>query len=68
MKVLFSVVNLSRHLKIEPEQALKRANEKFEKRFKQVEVLSLQNGKELSCCSESEMEAMWVKVKENYRF
>ena len=64
--LLFSVVNLSRHLKIEPEQALKRANEKFEKRFKQVEVLSLQNGKELSCCSGSEMEDLWVKVKENY--
>lgn len=66
--LLFSVVNLTRHLKLDPEQALKRANEKFEKRFKQVEVLSLQNGKELSDCSESEMEELWVKVKENYRF
>lgn len=66
--LLFSVVNLTRHLKLDPEQALKRANEKFEKRFKQVEVLSLQNCVPLSDCSEREMEDMWIKVKENYRF
>lgn len=64
--LLFSVVNLTRHLNLDPEQALRRANTKFEKRFKQVEVLSLQNGANLSDCSESEMEEMWVKVKENY--
>jgi len=61
--LLFSVVNVTRHLKQDPEQALRKANEKFEKRFRQVEVLALQNGKELSDCSISEMESMWQKVK-----
>lgn len=64
--LLFSVVNLTRHLGQDPEQALQRANKKFEKRFKQVEVLSLQKNNTLSDCSEREMEEMWLKVKENY--
>jgi len=61
--LLFSVVNVTRHLKQDPEQALRKANEKFEKRFRQVEVLALQNGRELSDCSISEMESFWQKVK-----
>ena len=61
--LLFSVVNVSRHLGQDPEQALRRANQKFEKRFKQVEVLSLQSGKSLSDCSIEEMELFWQKVK-----
>jgi len=61
--LLFSVVNVTRHLKQDPEQALRKANEKFEKRFRQVEVLALQNGRFLSDCSISEMEEMWQKVK-----
>jgi len=61
--LLFSVVNVTRHLKQDPEQALRKANEKFEKRFRQVEVLALQNGKELSDCSINEMESFWQKVK-----
>jgi ATP diphosphatase len=61
--LLFSVVNVTRHLKQDPEQALRKANEKFEKRFRQVEVLALQNGKLLSDCSISEMESFWQEVK-----
>jgi ATP diphosphatase len=61
--LLFSVVNLTRHLQHDPEQALRKANEKFEKRFRQVEALSLQNGKSLCDCSISEMELYWQKVK-----
>jgi len=61
--LLFSVVNVTRHLKHDPEQALRKANEKFEKRFRQVEVLALQNGKALSDCSTCEMESLWQKVK-----
>jgi ATP diphosphatase len=61
--LLFSVVNVIRHLKQDPEQALRKANEKFEKRFRQVEVLALQNGKYVSNCSSNELELMWQKVK-----
>jgi len=36
--LLFSVTNVARHMKVDPEQALKKATAKFEKRFKSVEM------------------------------
>jgi ATP diphosphatase len=56
--LLFAVVNLARHLNIEPETALREANRKFEQRFRAIET---QPG--FSAMSLDEMEALWVAAK-----
>lgn len=63
--LLFSVVNLSRHLQIKPEYALQQANKKFERRFRQVEINVLEQGKSLSQCSLTELDLEWDKVKQH---
>lgn len=64
--LFFSAVNLARHLNKDPEQALRKANQKFERRFRQVEQLAQADGKYLADYSADEMEQFWIKVKENY--
>jgi len=56
--LLFAVVNLARHLKIDPEEALRKANRKFEKRFRMIEVAP-----GFSAMTLDEMEALWVEAK-----
>jgi len=56
--LLFAVVNFARHLKVDPEEALRKANRKFEKRFRAIEVAP-----GFSAMSLDEMEALWVAVK-----
>lgn len=60
---LFSVVNLSRHLKIEPEACLRRANQKFESRFRFIESTLLKNNQSLEDATVEEMEALWNQAK-----
>lgn len=61
--VLFAVINLARHLGIEPEDALRRTNRKFEHRFKAMETLSKESGEEFSKLSLEQQEELWIKVK-----
>ncbi|MBC8949764.1 MULTISPECIES: nucleoside triphosphate pyrophosphohydrolase [Xenorhabdus] len=61
--LLFSVVNLSRHLGHKPEIALQKACQKFENRFRNVEKLILDRGLSLERATLDEMEAMWQRVK-----
>ncbi|MEC6798995.1 nucleoside triphosphate pyrophosphohydrolase [Photobacterium sp. S4TG1] len=61
--LLFSVVNLSRHLEVKPEHALQQANKKFERRFRQVEKNVLEQGKSLDQCSLTELDLEWDRVK-----
>jgi nucleoside triphosphate diphosphatase len=61
--LLFAIANLSRKLGIEPEAALRRANEKFTGRFDAVEQAFLDRGQSLSDASLEEMEAEWQRVK-----
>ncbi|WP_026339273.1 nucleoside triphosphate pyrophosphohydrolase [Psychromonas ossibalaenae] len=61
--LLFANVNLVRHLKCNPEQVLRQANHKFEKRFRLVEIEVFKQGKRMSDCSLEELEEIWVKVK-----
>ena len=56
--LLFAVVNLARHLNIEPEAALREANRKFEQRFRRIEQ---EPG--FADMSLDEMEALWVSAK-----
>ncbi|MCP4955912.1 MAG: nucleoside triphosphate pyrophosphohydrolase [Photobacterium aquimaris] len=62
--LLFSVVNLSRHLDVKPEHALQQANKKFERRFRQVEKNVLEQGKSLGQCSLTELDLEWNRVKQ----
>ena len=61
--LLFSVVNVSRFLKQNPEHALDLANEKFISRFHAMEQLAAQAGHALQDLSLSEMDAFWEKAK-----
>jgi len=65
--LLFAVANLARHLKIEPETALRRANAKFVRRFGHIESELSRAGRELGEASLDEMEALWVEAKQRER-
>jgi len=60
--LLFSCVNLARHLQVEPEAALRTANLKFEQRFRQMETL-LQAANGIEQTSPAEMDSAWETVK-----
>jgi ATP diphosphatase len=61
--LLFSLVNLARHLKLDPEKALRRANGKFSRRFRHAEEAARQEGKELGQLSPGELDALWSAAK-----
>jgi ATP diphosphatase len=61
--LLFAVVNLSRHLEIDAETAIRKANAKFARRFQQVESTIAQQGKSLDATSLEGMEIIWQQVK-----
>lgn len=61
--LLFSVSNLSRKLKVNPEESLRKANKKFSSRFKSIEDNLSFKDKEWSDTSLEEMEELWNKAK-----
>jgi len=61
--VLFAVVNLARHLEIDPEMALRGTNAKFERRFKYIERMLLQKGRSPEESTLEEMDALWNEAK-----
>ena len=61
--LLFSVVNLSRHLGHDAEQALRGASDKFRHRFEQVEQLALTRGIDLANAPLEQLDALWDEVK-----
>jgi len=61
--LLFTAVNLARHLSVDPETALRGANAKFERRFAHIEAELRQQGKALGDASLLEMEALWQAAK-----
>ena len=62
--VLFVVANLARHLKIDPEQALRLANGKFTRRFKWIEEALAAMGKAPEQSTLTEMDRLWDRAKE----
>lgn len=61
--VLFSMINYSRFIDINPEDALERTNRKFIQRFKFLEERAASNGVQLSDMTLEEMEAIWQEAK-----
>jgi len=65
--LLFSCVNLARHLDVDAEQALRAANHRFERRFQRVEVCLGASGKVPAPEHRDEMERLWETVKSEER-
>ena len=61
--LLFAAVNLARHLKIDPEAALRSANAKFERRFAHIENRLAEGGRTPDVASLDEMERLWAEAK-----
>ncbi len=61
--LLFAAVNLARFLKVDPEIALKKANAKFSRRFRSMEKLAREGGREFKNLPREEMEALWDLAK-----
>jgi len=61
--LLFALVNLARHLGCDPEQTLRGANAKFERRFRSIEAALAKQGRGPAEASLDEMEALWAAAK-----
>lgn len=62
--VMFTVVNLARHLRVEPEQALRAANRKFERRFRLLEQLVAADGLVVETLDADRLEQYWQQAKQ----
>ena len=61
--LLFAVVNLARHLDVDAEQALSRANRKFERRFRAMEAAIDGEGLDIRSLDLDALEARWLEAK-----
>jgi ATP diphosphatase len=61
--LLFSIVNLSRHLKLDASEAINQANHKFIKRFRLMEAEISKDNQEIDNLTSDELEEFWVKIK-----
>ena len=62
--LFFTLVSLSRHLNVNPENALRGANSKFIKRFRTMEHIAKTKNKSLDEMSSDELESLWQEAKE----
>jgi ATP diphosphatase len=65
--VLFSVVNVARHLGHDPESALRGAATKFRRRFELVEQAAAARGLDLATADEAEVDRLWEAAKSQLR-
>lgn len=61
--LLFVMANLARHLKVDPEAALRRTNAKFTRRFELIEKWLAEDGKTPDQSDLAEMDALWTRAK-----
>jgi MazG family protein len=61
--LLFVAVNVARFLGVDPETALKRSNEKFDRRFRFIETAIKDQGRRLKDATLEEMDALWEEAK-----
>ena len=66
--LLFVVANLARHLKVDPEVALRAANAKFTRRFRHIEESLAAKGVKPGAASLQEMEELWLDAKAREKF
>ena len=62
--LLFVMANIARHLKIDPEAALREANTKFVRRFKSIEVALAKEGRKCEDATLEEMDQLWDEAKQ----
>lgn len=61
--LLFTCVNLARHLGVEPESALRAANGRFERRFRHMEALLRETGQQMESMQPGQLEQLWQRAK-----
>ncbi len=64
--VLFSMINFSRFIKVDPESALERTNKKFIKRFRYLEEEAKKNGESLKDLTLEQMDVYWNQSKKHF--
>lgn len=62
--VLFTCVNLARHLGMDAEASLRQSTDKFERRFRRMEARVAQRGDSLECMSAAQLDQLWTAAKE----
>ena len=62
--LLFAVANWSRHLEVDPEEALRLANAKFERRFRAMEKLAAERALVLKALTPAQWDGLWNEVKD----
>jgi ATP diphosphatase len=65
--LMFVMANLARHLKVDPEAALRAANAKFSRRFSRIEDWLAEAGKAPTDSDLAEMDALWNRAKQEER-
>lgn len=65
--LIFALVNIGRHVKAEPEQALRGTNTKFRRRFRYIEENIQASGETLEGATLERMEELWQRAKQNMR-
>ncbi|MFT5722271.1 MAG: ATP diphosphatase [Motiliproteus sp.] len=65
--ILFSSVNLVRHLQADSEQLLRQSNHKFEQRFRRVEQLAATQGMVMADSDEASLDRLWQQAKQELR-